>query len=115
MCCSTLPPPGARSANTRRARRELRLPLPRLGYALDGSLRGVPHPKATVTRGEGQAWLVSLRVEEYAGMVFRLVQAGHHAAQRVARPAKKWMDLFMKQPVATRSGAGEHRFTFPGN
>ena len=41
------------------------------GYALDGSLRGVPHPESYGDElDKAELGLVSLRVEEYAGMVF---------------------------------------------
>ena len=40
-------------------------------YSLDGALRGVPHPESYADQLEkGELGLVSLRVEEYAGMLF---------------------------------------------
>ncbi|QBK03734.1 aromatic ring-hydroxylating dioxygenase subunit alpha [Hylemonella gracilis] len=87
------------------------------GYGLDGSLRGVPHPESYGdTLEKDKLGLVSLRVEEYAGMVFATFKDDLMPLAEWLGPAKKWMDLFMKQaggyPVKV---AGEHRFTFPGN
>lgn len=86
-------------------------------YALDGSLRGVPHPESYADMlDKGEHPLVSLRVEEYAGMIFATFKDDIEPLADYLGPAKKWMDLFMKQgggyPVKV---AGEHRFRFPGN
>ncbi|URI08250.1 aromatic ring-hydroxylating dioxygenase subunit alpha [Aquincola tertiaricarbonis] len=86
-------------------------------YALDGSLRGVPHPESYADMlDKGEHPLVSLRVEEYAGMIFATFKNDIEPLADYLGPAKKWMDLFMKQgggyPVKV---AGEHRFRFPGN
>jgi phenylpropionate dioxygenase-like ring-hydroxylating dioxygenase large terminal subunit len=86
-------------------------------YALDGSLRGVPYE----TGYEGnldrsQFPLRSLRVEQYAGMIFATFRKDIEPLTDFLGPAKKWIDLFMKQgagyPVTT---LGEHKFRFPGN
>lgn len=86
-------------------------------YALDGSLRGVPHPESYADMlDKGEHPLVSLRVEEYAGMIFATFKDDIEPLADYLGPARKWMDLFMKQgggyPVKV---AGEHRFRFPGN
>mgnify|MGYP003474296310 FL=1 len=86
-------------------------------YSLDGALRGVPHPESYADQLEkGELGLVSLRVEEYAGMLFATFNNDVEPLVDYLGPAKKWMDLFMKQgggfPVKV---AGEHRFRFPGN
>jgi phenylpropionate dioxygenase-like ring-hydroxylating dioxygenase large terminal subunit len=86
-------------------------------YALDGSLRGVPHPESYCDiLDKAEHPLVNLRVEEYAGMVFATFKDDIAPLADYLGAAKKWMDLFMKQgggfPVKV---AGEHRFKFPGN
>jgi phenylpropionate dioxygenase-like ring-hydroxylating dioxygenase large terminal subunit len=86
-------------------------------YSLDGALRGVPHPESYADQLEkGELGLVSLRVEEYAGMLFATFNNDVEPLVDYLGPAKKWMDLFMKQgggfPVKVQ---GEHRFRFPGN
>ncbi len=87
------------------------------GYGLDGSLRGVPSPESYGdTLDKSQLGLESLRVEQYAGMVFATFKKDIMPLSDWLGPARKWMDLFMKQaggyPV---KAAGTHRFTFPGN
>ncbi|EIK67267.1 Rieske [2Fe-2S] domain/aromatic ring hydroxylating dioxygenase, alpha subunit protein IacC [Pseudomonas synxantha BG33R] len=86
-------------------------------YALDGSLRGVPHPESYADMlDKGEHPLVSLRVEQYAGMIFATFNDAIEPLEDFLGAAKKWMDLFMKQgcgyPIKV---AGEHRFRFPGN
>jgi phenylpropionate dioxygenase-like ring-hydroxylating dioxygenase large terminal subunit len=86
-------------------------------YSLDGALRGVPHPESYADQLEkGELGLASLRVEEYAGMIFATFKADIEPLVDYLGPAKKWIDLFMKQgagyPIKV---AGEHRFRFPGN
>lgn len=86
-------------------------------YALDGQLRGVPHPESYGDcLDKGEFPLVSLRVETYQGMVFATFRDDLEPLVDWLGPAKKWIDLFMKQaggyPVKV---AGEHRFRFPGN
>ena len=86
-------------------------------YSLDGALRGVPHPESYADQLEkGELGLVGLRVEEYAGMLFATFKDDIEPLVDYLGPAKKWMDLFMKQgggfPIKV---AGEHRFRFPGN
>lgn len=86
-------------------------------YALDGSLRGVPHPESYADLlDKDQLPLVSLRVESYQGMIFATFKDDIESLSDYLGPAKKWMDLFMKQgagyPIKV---SGEHRFRFPGN
>jgi phenylpropionate dioxygenase-like ring-hydroxylating dioxygenase large terminal subunit len=86
-------------------------------YALDGQLRGVPHPESYGDcLDKGEFPLVSLRVESYHGMVFATFRDDLEPLVDWLGPAKKWIALFMKQaggyPVKV---AGEHRFRFPGN
>ena len=86
-------------------------------YDVDGRLRKVPH-QAGYGDGldEADYNLVSLRTESYAGMIFATFKADIEPLETFLGPARKWMDLFMKQGagygVAT---LGEHRFRFPGN
>jgi phenylpropionate dioxygenase-like ring-hydroxylating dioxygenase large terminal subunit len=86
-------------------------------YALDGSLRGVPHPESYADMLDKADYpMVSLRVEEYGGMIFATFKDDIEPLADYLGAAKKWIDLFMKQgggfPVKV---AGEHRFKFPGN
>jgi phenylpropionate dioxygenase-like ring-hydroxylating dioxygenase large terminal subunit len=86
------------------------------GYALDGSLRGVPHPESYADQLEkGELGLVSLRTEQYAGMIFATFNDQIEPLEDFLGVAKKWMDLFMKQGQVTRSKPARHRFRFPGN
>jgi phenylpropionate dioxygenase-like ring-hydroxylating dioxygenase large terminal subunit len=86
-------------------------------YDVDGKLRKVPHI-AGYAEGldTGNFSLVSLRTEEYAGMIFATCNEDIEPLSDFLGPAKKWIDLFMKQGggygVKT---LGEHRFRFPGN
>ncbi len=86
-------------------------------YSLDGALRGVPSPESYGDLLDKADFpLIKLRVEEYAGMIFATFKDDIEPLVDYLGPAKKWMDLFMKQgggfPVKV---AGEHRFRFPGN
>ncbi|WP_109514746.1 aromatic ring-hydroxylating oxygenase subunit alpha [Pseudomonas ovata] len=86
-------------------------------YALDGSLRGVPSPESYGDcLDKSELPLVSLRVEEYAGMLFATLKDDIEPLVDFLGPARKWIDLFMKQgagyPIKV---PGEHRFRFPGN
>ena len=86
-------------------------------YSLDGALRGVPSPESYGDLLDKADFpLIKLRVEEYAGMIFATFKDDIEPLVDFLGPAKKWMDLFMKQgggfPVKV---AGEHRFRFPGN
>lgn len=86
-------------------------------YGLDGSLRGVPYEKGYEgVLDRAKFPLRSLRVESYAGMIFATFRSDIEPLVDYLGPAKKWIDLFMKQgagfPVTT---LGEHKFRFPGN
>jgi phenylpropionate dioxygenase-like ring-hydroxylating dioxygenase large terminal subunit len=86
-------------------------------YALDGSLRGVPYEKGYDGElDKSQFPLLSLRVEEYAGLIFASFKKDIEPLADFLGGAKKWIDLFMKQgagyPIKT---FGEHKFRFPGN
>lgn len=87
------------------------------GYALDGSLRALPHPEEYGPDFDKTKYgLKTLRTESYQGMIFATFDAEIEPLVEFLGPAKKWMDLFMKQgagyPVTT---LGEHQFSFPGN
>lgn len=87
------------------------------GYALDGSLRALPHPEEYGEDFDKSKYgLKSLRTEMYQGMIFATFNDEIEPLVDFLGPAKKWIDLFMKQgggyPVTT---LGEHQFSFPGN
>ena len=84
---------------------------------MDGSLRGVPSPEGYgECLDKGEFPLISLRVEEYNGMIFATFNSEIEPLEDFLGAAKKWIDLFMKQgagyPIKV---TGEHRFRFPGN
>ncbi len=86
-------------------------------YDLTGRLRGVPHSSGYRAGFDKNEYpLVSLRVESYNGLIFATFRPDLQTLADFLGPAKKWIDLFMKQGaeygVAT---AGEHRFRFRGN
>ncbi|TNC08348.1 Rieske 2Fe-2S domain-containing protein [Methylobacterium terricola] len=86
-------------------------------YALDGSLRGVPYEKGyDDSLNKAEFPLLSLRVEEYHGLIFATFSREIQPLSDFLGPAKTWIDLFMKQgagfPIKTM---GEHKFRFPGN
>ena len=87
------------------------------GYALDGSLRGIPHPESYADCiDKAELPLVSLRVESYAGMIFATFKDDIQPLEDFLGSARKWMDLFMKQGAGYGIKVpGEHRFRFPGN
>lgn len=87
------------------------------GYGQDGALKGVPYRKSYGDDFDKSEYaLVSLRVEEYAGLIFATFDADAEPLEDFLGNAKPWIDLFMKQgggyPIAV---GGEHRFQFPGN
>jgi phenylpropionate dioxygenase-like ring-hydroxylating dioxygenase large terminal subunit len=86
-------------------------------YGLDGGLRGVPYPEGYAeTFDKAQYGLISLRVETYAGLIFASCKPDIEPLAAFLGPAKKWIDLFMKQGAGFGlKTAGEHRFRFPGN
>lgn len=86
-------------------------------YALDGSLRGVPYDEGYAGKLErGTLGLKALRVEEYQGLIFATFNEEAEPLLDFLGPARKWIDLFIKQgagyPLVTQ---GEHKFVFGGN
>ena len=86
-------------------------------YGQDGALRGVPFQEGYSGQlDKSKHPLVSLRVEEYNGLIFATFDPDIMPLTDWLGRAKVWIDLFMKQgagwPVKTM---GEHKFTFPGN
>ncbi len=86
-------------------------------YNLDGKLRAVPHASVYDESFNKEDFpLISLRVEEYQGMIFATFNDKIEPLVDFLGPAKKWIDLFMKQgagyPVQV---LGEHQFRFKGN
>lgn len=86
-------------------------------YGLDGSLRGVPYETGYEgVLDKAKLPLRSLRTESYGGMIFATFRDDIESLSDFLGPAKRWIDLFMKQgagfPVTT---LGEHKFRFPGN
>jgi len=86
-------------------------------YEIDGRLRKVPFAD-----GYGEGFdlaafpLVSLRTESYNGMIFATFRDDIVPLEEHLGPARKWIDLFMKQGAGFGVKAlGEHRFRFPGN
>ncbi len=67
-------------------------------YALDGSLRGVPYEKGyDDSLNKADFPLLSLRVEEYHGLIFATFSREIQSLSDFLGPAKTWIDLFMKQ------------------
>ncbi len=86
-------------------------------YNLDGKLRAVPH-QAVYDDGfnKDDFPLISLRTEQYQGMIFATFNNDVEPLVDFLGPAKKWMDLFMKQGAGYDVAVlGEHRFRFKGN
>lgn len=86
-------------------------------YNLNGQLRSVPHAAVYGEDFDKADYpLISLRAEEYNGMIFATFREDMEPLADFLGPAKKWIDLFMKQgagyPVKT---LGEHQFRFRGN
>ncbi|WP_314958011.1 aromatic ring-hydroxylating dioxygenase subunit alpha [Bradyrhizobium cosmicum] len=86
-------------------------------YALDGSLRGLPYEAGYAGAIDKKQFpLKSLRVEEYAGLIFATFKDDIEPLTEFLGGAKKWIDLFMKQSAGyPLTALGEHRFSFPGN
>lgn len=86
-------------------------------YDLAGRLRGVPHPSSYGADFDKRDYpLASLRVEEYAGLIFATLRKDIMPLTDYLGGAKKWIDLFMKQGAGFGvAAAGEHRFRFRGN
>ena len=86
-------------------------------YEVDGSLRKVPYDAGySADFDKAEFGLLSLRVELYNGMVFATFNRDAPPLVEFLGPARKWIDLFMKQGAGFGvKVAGEHRFRFPGN
>lgn len=86
-------------------------------YDPDGRLRKVPHVKGYDEAFDTTEFpLISLRVEIYQGMIFATFNSDIEPLVDFLGPAKKWMDLFMKQGAGFGvKTLGEHKFRFPGN
>ncbi|GHT83828.1 (2Fe-2S)-binding protein [Betaproteobacteria bacterium] len=87
-------------------------------FGLDGALRNVPYEGSYGSEGLDKKLfpLPGLRVESYQGMVFATFKEDIEPLVDYLGPAKKWMDLFMKQGAGYGIEVpGEQRFRFPGN
>lgn len=86
-------------------------------YDPDGRLRKVPHAAGYPADFDtGEFPLISLRVETYQGMIFATFNPEIEPLETYLGPARKWMDLFMKQGAGYGvKTLGEHKFRFPGN
>ena len=86
-------------------------------YDPDGRLRKVPHAAGYPADFDTSEFpLVSLRVETYQGMIFATFNDEVEPLETFLGPARKWMDLFMKQGAGFGvKTLGEHKFRFPGN
>lgn len=86
-------------------------------YDPDGRLRKVPHDFGYQEDFDKADYpLVSLRVETYNGMIFATYRDDIEPLAEFLGPARKWIDLFMKQGAGFGvKTLGEHRFRFPGN
>ena len=86
-------------------------------YDISGRLRGVPHPSSYKADFDKRDYpLASLRVEEYAGLIFATCRNDIGSLDDYLGAAKPWIDLFMKQGAGYGvAAAGEQRFRFRGN
>ncbi|PNU04373.1 MULTISPECIES: aromatic ring-hydroxylating oxygenase subunit alpha [Novosphingobium] len=86
-------------------------------YDPDGTLRKVPHAAGYPEDFDKSEFpLISLRVETYQGMIFATFNNDIEPLVDYLGPARKWMDLFMKQGAGYGvKTLGEHKFRFPGN
>lgn len=86
-------------------------------YELNGNLRKVPFGDGYGDDFDRSAYpLFSLRTESYNGMIFATFNEDAEPLADYLGPARKWIDLFMKQGAGFGVKAlGEHRFRFPGN
>jgi phenylpropionate dioxygenase-like ring-hydroxylating dioxygenase large terminal subunit len=86
-------------------------------YNNDGSLRAVPRDGAYAADFDKADYaLVSLRVEQYGGMIFATFKNDIEPLVDFLGPACKWIDLFMKQGAGYGvKVAGMHSFRFRGN
>jgi phenylpropionate dioxygenase-like ring-hydroxylating dioxygenase large terminal subunit len=86
-------------------------------YNVDGTLRAVPRDGAyDADFDKADYGLVSLRVEQYAGMIFATFKADIEPLADFLGPAKTWIDLFMKQGAGYGVKVnGTQSFRFAGN
>jgi len=86
-------------------------------YDITGKLRGVPHGTGYDENFDKNDYpLVSLRVEEYAGLIFATFRTDIQPLDDYLGRAKPWIDLFMKQGAGFGvKVAGTQRFRFRGN
>jgi len=86
-------------------------------YNLDGTLRAVPRDGPYAADfNKADYPLISLRVEQYAGMIFATFKPDIETLAEFLGPARRWIDLFMKQGAGFDvKVAGEHTFRFRGN
>jgi phenylpropionate dioxygenase-like ring-hydroxylating dioxygenase large terminal subunit len=86
-------------------------------YNLDGTLRAVPRDGAYAAGFDKADYpLVSLRVEQYGGMIFATFKDDIEPLADFLGPARTWIDLFMKQGAGYGvKVAGTQAFRFRGN
>lgn len=86
-------------------------------YNIDGKLRAVPRaPGYDAGFDKADYPLVSLRVEEYGGLIFATFAKDIEPLADFLGPARRWIDLFMKQGAGFGvKVSGEHMFRFRGN
>jgi phenylpropionate dioxygenase-like ring-hydroxylating dioxygenase large terminal subunit len=86
-------------------------------YEVGGALRKVPFADGYPADFDKSEFpLIALRTESYNGMIFATFKDDMIPLAEHLGPARKWIDLFMKQGAGFGVKAlGEHRFRFPGN
>jgi phenylpropionate dioxygenase-like ring-hydroxylating dioxygenase large terminal subunit len=86
-------------------------------YDIDGALRRVPFAAGYAADfDKAEYGLVRLRVEQYNGMIFATFRQDIEPLAAYLGPARKWIDLFMKQGAGYAvKTLGEHRFSYAGN
>jgi len=86
-------------------------------YNIDGTLRAVPRDTAYAADFDKADYpLVSLRVEQYNGMIFATFNREIEPLADYLGPARRWIDLFMKQGAGFGvKVAGTQTFRFRGN
>lgn len=86
-------------------------------YDIDGGLRKVPYADGYPEGLDREEFgLIKLRTEVYQGMIFATFKEDIEPLVDYLGPARKWMDLFMKQGAGFGVKVlGEHKFRFPGN
>jgi phenylpropionate dioxygenase-like ring-hydroxylating dioxygenase large terminal subunit len=86
-------------------------------YNIDGTLRAVPRDAAYAADFDKADYpLVSLRVEQYNGMIFATFNDAIEPLSDYLGPARRWIDFFMKQGAGFGvKVAGTQTFWFRGN